>query len=103
MDILSCILKIIPDWNGVVWGNSYEGIKPDVSETRKTPTLKELEAVWPEVQAEMLTERKRQAYKTEADPLYAEWQALLSAGHEDAEARRQEWIAKREEIKSRFE
>ena len=103
MKILDCILKIYPDWMGSVANDSYDEIRPHESETRPTPTLQELEAVWPEVQAEILTEQKRQAYKTEADPLYAEWQALLSAGHEDAEARRQEWIAKREEIKSRFE
>ncbi|PKN20876.1 MAG: hypothetical protein CVU71_03605 [Deltaproteobacteria bacterium HGW-Deltaproteobacteria-6] len=47
--------------------------------------------------------RKRQAYKTEADPLYIEWKALLAAEDADAEARHQEWIAKRAEIKARFE
>ena len=103
MDIMACLQKILPDWKGVVWGNSYEGIKPNELETRPIPALEELEAVWVEVQAEMLTEQKRQAYKTEADPLYAEWQALLFSGHEDAEARRQEWIAKRAEIAARFE
>ena len=103
MDILPCILKIYPDWKGVVWGNTYEGIKPHELETRPIPTMIELEAVWPEVQAEMLIEQKRQAYKAEADPLYAEWQALLAAGHEDAETRRLEWVAKREEIQARFE
>jgi hypothetical protein len=103
MNILACILKLCPDWKGVIWGNSYDGIKPHELETRPIPALEELEAVWPEVQAEMLTEQKRQAYKTEADPLYAEWQALLFSGHEDAEARRQEWIAKRAEIAARFE
>jgi hypothetical protein len=49
-----------------------------------------------------VTVRKRLAYKAEADPLYAEWQALLTANHEDAEARRVEWLAKRAEIKARF-
>lgn len=53
MDILLCILKIYPDWRGVVWGNSYEGIKPHVLEDRPTPTLAELEAVWPEVKLDI--------------------------------------------------
>lgn len=54
MNILKCILKLLPNWNGAVWDNSYEGIKPDVSETRPTPSLAELEAVWVEVEAEEL-------------------------------------------------
>lgn len=102
MDIFACIQKIIPDWKGVVWGSSYEGIKPHELETRPIPTLAELEAVWPEVQAEMLTEKKRQAYKAEADPLYVEYQALLCAADPDAEARRLEWLTKRAEIAARF-
>ena len=51
MDIIKCIQKIYPDWRGVVWSNSHEGIKPHELETRPIPTLKELEAVWPGVQA----------------------------------------------------
>jgi len=54
MDILYCILKIYPDWNGVVWGNSYEGIKPHELETRPIPTLAELESIWPEVEIEKI-------------------------------------------------
>ncbi len=57
MDYLKAINKLLPNWNGAVWGNSYEGIKPDVSETRPTPTLAELEAVWPEIEAEELKEK----------------------------------------------
>jgi len=101
MDITNCILEIYPDWNGVVWSNSYEGIKPDAAETRPTPTLAELEAVWPKVEAEQIIIRKRQVYKAESDPIYAEWQALLTAGHPDAETRHQEWLDKRAEIKAR--
>lgn len=45
---------------------------------------------------------ERNAYKSEADPIYIEWQALLATEHPEAEARRLEWMAKRAEIKSRF-
>jgi hypothetical protein len=103
MDYFKAINKLLPNWCGAVWNNSYEGIKPDVSETRPTPTLAELEAVWPEVEAELILEKKRSAYKVEADPLFLEYQALLATEHEDAESKRQEWLAKREEIKTRFE
>ena len=102
MNILACILKIYPDWNGCVFDNSYDWIIPNELETRTIPTLAELEAFWPEVQAEMLTEQKRLAYKTEADPLYIEYQALLTVNDPDAENRRLEWLAKREEIAERF-
>lgn len=43
--------------------------------------------------------RERSAYKAEADPIYIEWQALLAIEHPEAEIRRLEWLAKRQEIK----
>ena len=101
MNIFECIKKIYPDWSGIGWGTAYEGIKPHELETRPIPTLAELKAVWPEVQAEIITERKRSAYKAEADPIFVEWQALLAAGHEDAEGTKLKWLAKREEIGGR--
>jgi hypothetical protein len=55
-----------------------------------------------EYEAKQVIVSKRNAYKTEADPLYAEWQALLAIDHEDADLRHKEWLAKREEIKARF-
>jgi len=102
MDILACVLKLLPGWNGTVRNNSYAGIKPDAQETRPTPTLAELEAVWPEVQAEIITAQKRQAYQAEADPIFVEYQALLAAEDPDAETRRLEWLSKRTEIQARF-
>ena len=55
MDIFACIVKL--GYKATVRGNSYEGIKPHELEKRPIPTLKELEAVWPEVQAEMEKDR----------------------------------------------
>lgn len=49
-----------------------------------------------------IEEQKRKAYQSEADPLWREWQVLLAANHEDAELRRQEWLAKRAEIQARY-
>jgi len=47
-------------YSAVVQDNCYEGIKPHELETRPIPSLEELEAVWPEVQAEIaLEEAKR--------------------------------------------
>jgi hypothetical protein len=54
MKIFTCIRKIYPDWQGAVWGNKYDGIKPHELETRPIPTLKELEAVWPVIEAERI-------------------------------------------------
>jgi hypothetical protein len=102
MDILACLQKLLPGWQGAVWGNSYEGIAPHELETRPIPTLAELEAVWPEVQVEIIVTQKRQAYKSEADPLYIEWQILLAVNHPDAATRHQEWLDKRSEIDLRF-
>ncbi|MBF0234270.1 MAG: hypothetical protein HQK65_14720 [Desulfamplus sp.] len=52
MDILACIMRILPDWRGAAWANSYEGIMPDSSETRPIPTMAEIEAAWVEIAAE---------------------------------------------------
>lgn len=54
MDIIQCLVKIHPGWKGAVWENKYEGIKPDKLEKRPIPTIEELEAVWPQVQADLL-------------------------------------------------
>jgi hypothetical protein len=54
MNILTCLRKIHPGWQGAVWNNSYDGIKPHELETRPIPTLKELEAIWPVIEAERI-------------------------------------------------
>ena len=46
MDILASIKKIYPDWKGVVWGNSYDSIVSNETETRSTPTIEELKVAW---------------------------------------------------------
>lgn len=70
MEIIKCIKKIYPDWRGVVWGNSYEGIKPHELETRPIPSLAELKAVWPQIEAERIAadeaETQRVTAKTKA-------------------------------------
>ena len=55
MDIARCLQKL--GYQAVVWNNSYDGIKPHELKTRPVPTLKELEAVWPDVKAEMEQDR----------------------------------------------
>lgn len=74
MEIVRCILKIYPDWRGVVWENDYKGIKPHVLEKRPIPTMKELEAVWPEVQAEM----EREGLAAEAETMIQEKMRTLA-------------------------
>lgn len=57
MDIFRCISKIHPDWKGSVTGNCFEGIKANELETKPIPSLKELEAIWPEVETEIKKEK----------------------------------------------
>lgn len=54
------------------------------------------------LQVELDAERKKDSYKTEADPIYLEWQVLAALNHEDAEAKHTEWLAKRAEIQDRY-
>lgn len=88
--------------NALKQNSINRGYSEDEIEIKKV-TDAEWEEIWgankPVIPIE---ERKRQAYKTEADPLYLEWQALLAAAHADADAKRLEWLAKRAEIQARF-
>ena len=86
MDILICINKILPNWCGAVWSNSYEGIKPDISEKRKTPSLVELEAVWPEVEAEQLAQAEFD--KAKVDLIDIDFKSIRGL---------REWVAKQDD------
>ena len=70
MDIQSCLIKL--GYKAVVWSNSYEGIKPLELETRPIPALAELEAVWPEIEADRMAAE-------EAAKIEAETESLIQA------------------------
>jgi len=53
MEIIEAILKIYPDWKGVVWENDYKRIAPHVLEKRPIPTMDELESAWKGVVQDM--------------------------------------------------
>jgi hypothetical protein len=77
-------------------GEDYESIV--AFDGGEVPTLKELEAVWPKVQARRHNERMRvlrqAAFAAEADPLFLKWQAK--------EVEKKVWSAKRAEIRERY-
>jgi hypothetical protein len=52
MNIIECILKIYPDWRGVVWENDYSKIIPHELEKRPIPKIEEIESAWEIVQSE---------------------------------------------------
>lgn len=62
------------------------------------PTLKELEAAWPKVQARLhnatMKAKRQSAFAAEADPLFMKWQAK--------EVEKKVWTAKRAEIRERY-
>ena len=79
-------------------GDDYEGLtwlSDDVP-----PTRAELDALWPEVQAELalaVVHRSRQAaYQVESDPLF------FAAQRGDEGVSEADWLAKVAEIKQRF-
>ena len=86
MNIFRCVQKIYPGWQGVVWGNSYEGIKPHELETRPIPTLEELEKAWASMQDEIALEeilRKRKAeYPTTDELVVALWESIVEGRNE---------------------
>jgi len=86
MDIIKILTKKYPGAQWVLSGSDYSGLEW-LDESPK-PTKKELEALWPEVQAETAraeVERARQAaYQQTADPLFFEYQR--------GDATEQEWL-----------
>jgi len=82
MDILLCLIRL--DYKAVVWGNSYEGIKPHELETKPIPSLAELEAVWPQIEAEQIAEQsaKETAQLAKAQEIIdnlPDWQQVSNA------------------------
>lgn len=72
MDILACILELYPDWQGVVWGNKYEGITPHEHEVRPTPTLAKVKEIWTVISSKnAITARKADINSARAEKLTA--------------------------------
>jgi hypothetical protein len=100
MNILHCILRIYPDWQGAVEDNNFDMIRPHETETR-VPSMEELRAVWPVVEEELAVEKRRIAYIKEANPLHDIWVCMRDADHPDTEAARIAWCDKITEIQNR--
>ncbi|MDF1592582.1 MAG: hypothetical protein P1P89_13790 [Desulfobacterales bacterium] len=58
MDMMKCILKIMPDYQCTVRNNDYSTIEIPISEIRPLPSLTALENVWLQVQADELKEEE---------------------------------------------
>jgi len=63
MDIMKCLIRLLPGWQGAVWGNSYDGIKPHELETRPIPKYEELVEIWPVIQKEEADAAHNEAIK----------------------------------------
>jgi hypothetical protein len=77
-------------------GDTYESLVSN--DGGPLPTQEDLDAVWPEVLRDATnaaaSDARHAAFIAEADPLFMKWQA--------GEATKQEWLAKREEIRQRY-
>lgn len=96
MDIPLVLQRLRP---GAVWtlnGDDYSGLT--WLDDSPMPTLLEVEAAWPIVQAERSNDLARSArlvaFRDEADPLFFGWQR--------GENTEQEWLDKCEDIRQRF-
>lgn len=96
MDISAVLTVIRP---GAEWSlNNNDYAQLSWNDPSTMPTLAEIEAAWPSVQAERANEVSRAArlvaFRDEADPLFFGWQR--------GENTEQEWLDKCEEIRGRF-
>jgi hypothetical protein len=94
MDIPAILTIKFP---GALWslnGNEYFGL--DWQDSSKKPTEKELEALWPDVEAQIAREQVEKAraiaYRETSDPLFFEWQR--------GDATEAEWLAAVEAVKT---
>jgi hypothetical protein len=98
MDIFNAILSIRPDAKFSLTGNDYNNIiwfdenqLPPPSEEEVLAEAQRLQAEYPKKVAK---QQRSSAYSQEADPLFFKYNA--------GEVSKEEWIAKREEIRQRF-
>lgn len=84
---------------GTAWnqnGDEYDGIT--WLDSTKKPTKNELDALWPEVEKDIVNEiakeNRHKAFSKEADPLYFGWQR--------GENTEQVWLDKVAEIRARY-
>lgn len=54
------------------------------------------------VKADLVQQKRQEAYQRESDPLYIEWQYELSVENPNADQFKQDWIQKVEQIKARY-
>ena len=96
MDMAKVLNVLRPQAEWSLNGESYDGLT--WLDASPMPTLAEIEAAWPSVEAEATNEAARRhravAFRDEADPLFFGWQR--------GENTEQEWLDKCEEIRQRF-
>lgn len=94
---VKAIYSLRPNSEWVWRGEDYSGIEW-FDKTQTQPTEEEIEQEIQRLQAEYprkeAQEQRAAAYKQEADPLFFKYQA--------GEVSKEEWIAKREEIRQRY-
>jgi len=69
IDYIVCLQKLQPNWQGSVWGDTYEGIRPHESESRTIPAKTELDAVWVVIEAEHAAELAKATAAQEREDL----------------------------------
>lgn len=96
MDIIKVLQYKYPTAEWSIQGDDYDSI--EWFSKGEKPSLEELEAAWPEVEAEMANASIRgarlNAYRNTADPLFFQWQA--------GEATEAEWLAARAAVVEAF-
>lgn len=89
MNIVTILQAKFPGAEWSLSGEDYEGL--NWTDSTKKPTLKELEKLWPVVEAEQKRAEveflRRNAYQETADPLFFKWQAGIATEKEWKAAR----------------
>jgi len=88
------ILSLRPGAEWVLRGDDLEWLSPDIPQPTEAEIQTELDRLIADQPRKEARQSRAAAYASEADPLFFKYQA--------GEVTKEEWLAKREEIRQRF-
>jgi len=88
------ILSLRPGAEWVLRGDDLEWLSPDIPQPTEAEIQTELDRLIADQPRKVAQQQRAAAYVSEADPLFFKYQA--------GEVTKEEWLAKREEIRNRY-
>jgi len=91
---VDALKSLFPGVEWVLRGDELEWLSPDIAQPTEAEIQAELDRLLAEYPRKVARQARAAAYASEADPLFFKYQA--------GEVTKEEWLAKREEIRQRY-